>query len=183
MCVHEVKNPFPFPAIPEGSILTVPSEPVVFGPLTIEPKTDSITSIMIGDKRLPRGIRNNNPGNIERTSVRWKGMAAEQLDERFITFVAPQWGIRAIARILLGDWREGQDTIASLIEEWAPPIENNTVAYVKAVGKACGVDPWQPCDVPALLPKIIPAIIQHENGMQPYSAAVIQLGIDLERSA
>lgn len=131
----------------------------------------------------PRGIRNNNPGNIERTSVRWKGMAARQADPRFITFTAPQWGIRAIARILLGDWREGQDTIASLIHEWAPPVENDTDAYVEAVGRAAGLDPYQPADIPALLPKIITAIIRHENGVQPYSEETIQLGIDLERAA
>jgi hypothetical protein len=130
-----------------------------------------------------RGLRNNNPGNIERTSVRWKGMASVQRDPRFITFTSPEWGIRAIARILLGDWREGQNTIASLIHEWAPPHENDTDAYVRAVGRACGVDPYAPCDIPALLPKIIPAIIRHENGSQPYAAATIQLGIDLERSA
>ena len=132
---------------------------------------------------IPRGIRNNNPGNIERTSVRWKGMAADQPDPRFIRFTAPQWGIRAIARILLGDWREGQDTIASLIEEWAPSHENDTAAYVRAVGKAAAVDPYRPADIPGLLAKIIPAIVMHENGVQPYSAETIQLGIDLERSA
>lgn len=132
---------------------------------------------------MPRGIRNNNPGNIERTSVRWKGMAPEQLDSRFITFTAPEWGIRAIARILLGDWREGQNTIASLISEWAPEHENDTKAYIAAVGKACKTDPYRPCNVPELLVQIIPAIIKHENGIQPYSLELIQLGIDLERSA
>jgi len=132
---------------------------------------------------ISRGLRNNNPGNIERTSVRWKGMAVEQPDSRFITFNAPEWGIRAIARILLGDWREGQNTIASLISEWAPPHENDTEAYIKAVAKACKADPYRPCDVPKLLVPLIGAIIQHENGDQPYSPALIQLGIDLERSA
>lgn len=132
---------------------------------------------------IPRGIRNNNPGNIERTSVRWKGMAAEQSDPRFITFTRPEWGIRAIARILLGDWREGQNTIASLIEEWAPPHENNTKAYVRSVGKACGVDPYVPCDIPKLLPKMIPAIIAVECSGYKYPESIIQLGIDLERSA
>jgi hypothetical protein len=133
--------------------------------------------------KVSRGIRNNNPGNIDRTTVKWKGMAATQLDSRFITFTAPQWGIRAMARILLGDWREGQDTIASLIHEWAPPVENDTDAYVKAVGKACKVDPYAPCNIPTLLPQLIVAIIQHENGSQPYDSSTIQLGIDLERSA
>lgn len=133
--------------------------------------------------KVSRGIRNNNPGNIERTKVRWKGMAADQPDPRFITFNAPEWGIRAIARILLGDWREGQNTIASLISEWAPEHENDTKAYIAAVGKACQTDPYRPCNVPELLVPIITAIIKHENGSQPYSADLIQLGIDLERSA
>lgn len=131
----------------------------------------------------PRGIRNNNPGNIERTSVKWKGMAAVQTDPRFITFNGPEWGIRAMARILLGDWREGQNTIASLISEWAPDFENNTKAYIEAVAKACKTDPYRPCNVPELLVQIITAIIKHENGIQPYSTDIIQLGIDLERSA
>lgn len=131
-----------------------------------------------------RGIRNNNPGNIERTRVQWKGMAPDQSgDKRFIVFTGPEWGLRAIARILMGDWREGQNTIASLITEWAPPHENDTVAYIKAVGLAAGVDPYKPCDIPKLLPKIIPAIVKQENGVQPYTAEQIQLGIDLERAA
>lgn len=130
-----------------------------------------------------RGIRNNNPGNIERTSVRWKGMAAEQRDPRFITFVAPEWGLRAIARILLGDWREGQNTIASLIHEWAPPHENPTSRYVEYVGKVAGVDPYSPADIPALLPKIIRGIVAFENKGHTYPPELVQLGIDLERSA
>jgi hypothetical protein len=134
--------------------------------------------------KLTRGLRNNNPGNIDRNSIKWQGMAADQSgDPRFIVFTSPQYGIRAIARILMGDWREGKNTIAALIHEWAPPVENDTDAYVRAVGKACGVDPYRPCDIPSLLPRMIPAIIQHENGSQPYPQDVIQLGIDLEHSA
>jgi hypothetical protein len=134
--------------------------------------------------RRPRGIRNNNPGNIERNSIRWKGMAADQRgDDRFVIFVSPQWGIRAMARILLGDWREGQNTVASLIQEWAPPVENNTSAYVQAVANALGVDPYEPIVVPARLRELIVSIIKHENGQQPYPDHIIQLGIDMERSA
>lgn len=133
--------------------------------------------------KLSRGLRNNNPGNIDRNSIKWKGMSPEQLDTRFITFLAPQWGIRAMARILLGDYREGQNTIASLINEWAPPVENDTTAYIAAVGRACSVDPYSPTDIPRLLPQLIAAIIKHENGVNPYTNDIIQLGIDLEASA
>lgn len=129
------------------------------------------------------GVRLNNPGNIELTSVRWKGLAPKQLHKRFATFVAPQWGIRAIARILLGDWREGQNTIASLITEWAPPHENPTAAYIAYVAKGAGVDGLQAINVPALLPKIIAGIVAFENAGYRYPGELVQLGIDLERSA
>ena len=48
-----------------------------------------------------RGIRNNNPGNIDRNATKWQGMADKQDDPRFIVFTSPQYGIRAMARVLL----------------------------------------------------------------------------------
>lgn len=128
-----------------------------------------------------RGIRNNNPGNIERTGTKWKGMSLDQsLDHRFIVFDTPEHGIRAIARILLGDWRKGKSSIFELINEWAPPVENDTSAYVDAVAKAVGVNPFEDCNVQAVLPDLIKAIILHENGVQPYADAQIAKGIAME---
>ena len=39
--------------------------------------------------RLPRGIRNRNPGNIRRSRDRWKGLAPAQTDPAFFVFDAP----------------------------------------------------------------------------------------------
>jgi hypothetical protein len=36
--------------------------------------------------RTPRGIRNNNPGNIRRNSDPWQGLAERQGDVEFFTF-------------------------------------------------------------------------------------------------
>lgn len=36
-------------------------------------------------KALPRGIRNRNPGNIERESDRWLGMSADQSSDSLKT--------------------------------------------------------------------------------------------------
>lgn len=130
-----------------------------------------------------RGVRNNNPGNIDRTTIKWKGMSPVQSDARFITFVAPEWGFRAIARILLGDFHEGQNTVHSLINEWAPPTENDTGAYVKAVAKAVGVGIDEPFNVPAKLPQLLDAIARHENAGYRYPPDVILKGIDLEKNA
>ncbi|MGE0294720.1 MAG: structural protein [Hyphomonadaceae bacterium] len=137
--------------------------------------------------KLTRGVRNNNPGNIEK-GIKWKGLAAAQPDPRFLTFAHPKWGFRAIARILLGDFREGQNTVRSLIEEWSPQADptnkaGSTEAYVRAVAKHLNVGPDQPISVPDKLPGLLDAIARHENAGYRYDPAIIAEGIALERLA
>lgn len=127
----------------------------------------------------PRGLRNNNPGNI-RHGDKWRGLAPDQLDKAFCTFSAPEWGIRAMAVILKNyQAKNGIHTISGIISRWAPPTENDTQSYVNVVAKACGVKPTDKIVVKDILPKLIPAIIKHENGLQPYSVEVIAKGISL----
>lgn len=128
----------------------------------------------------PRGIRNNNPGNIdwiETPSKRWRGMIRKETPAeggRFAVFDSPANGVRAIAQELLLDERRGIRTIAGLVGNWAPPGENNTPAYVGAVARAAGVEADDAIDVRSYLPRIVAAIIKHENGVQPYSVDELQ---------
>lgn len=131
---------------------------------------------------VPRNVRNNNPGNIDRTTIAWQGMSAVQSDPRFIVFIAPQWGFRAMARILLGHFREGLTSVHALINEWAPPVENDTGSYVTDVASKMGVDADAPLTLPQQLLPMLKAIATHEGGC-PWPDSVVQLGIDLERSA
>jgi hypothetical protein len=129
----------------------------------------------------PRGIRNHNPGNIDRTSERWQGMAADQsADPRFVVFTAPVWGLRALAKVLLSYQRKyNLRTPAAIIGRWAPPAENDTGAYARQVAKALGVGPDDRIDLqdPDTLARIVPAIVQHENGQQPYPADLIRQAV------
>lgn len=52
--------------------------------------------------KLPRGIRNNNPGNLEWGDP-WQGLDpdGQAQDKRFVVFKDPAMGIRAIARTLI----------------------------------------------------------------------------------
>lgn len=123
-----------------------------------------------------RGERQNDPGNIDRTSIAWLGMSSDQTDPRFVGFTDPIYGIRAIGKILLSYQRiHGCGTIAKLISRWAPQSENNTKAYIAAVSLQSGINPDQPVDLTdlATLAKIITAIIHHENGEVIYSADLI----------
>lgn len=128
--------------------------------------------------RLPRGIRNYNPGNIDRVAgTRWQGQAREQKDARFVTFLEPAWGIRAIARVLItyqDKRRAGDgsriDSVREIIERWAPAHENDTEAYAKHVAKALGIGPdAESVDVYDYLTMrtLVLAIIRHENGPGP----------------
>ena len=132
---------------------------------------------------IPRGIRNHNPGNIDRTAERWQGMAADQSsDKRFVVFDAPVWGLRALAKVLLSYQRKhGLRTPAAIIGRWAPPVENDTGAYARQVAKALGVGVNDQIDLQQarMLERILPAIVQHENGQQPYPAALIAEAVRL----
>lgn len=130
---------------------------------------------------LPRNVRLNNPGNVDRTSIVWQGMSALQADPRFITFVSAQWGFRCMARILKGDYREGAVTVHELIDRWAPPIENDTSAYVIDVANRLSVGIDETLALPNSLLPLLKAIAIHEGGC-PWADSVVQLGIDLESS-
>lgn len=132
--------------------------------------------------RPPRGIRNRNPGNIRRSSDRWKGLAPLQSDPAFFVFDAPLWGIRAMAVILRNyQRRNGLKSIAQIIGRWAPAGENDTAGYAAAVGKEMGVGPREYLDLGdrSTLRALIAAIIRRENGLQPYDLDTIDLAIDL----
>lgn len=136
----------------------------------------------------PRGVRNSNPGNLRfDPSNRWQGRATleqrslDQLREReFEVFVSPEYGIRAMAVLLTTYFdRYGLNTLDRIIPRYAPSNENNTEAYIRAVSAATGFQPAQPLDLHdyATMKALVLAIIKHENGVQPYSDAVIDLGL------
>ena len=134
-----------------------------------------------GNARAPRGVRNNNPGNL-RHGAPWQGLADKQADPAFCVFTEPVWGIRALAKTLLTyHVRYGIATVEGLIRRFAPPSENNTRAYTAAVAHACSVAPLEVIDVAEYLPDLVTAIIRHENGCQPYDAATIRRAIALAR--
>ncbi len=131
----------------------------------------------------PRGIRNANPGNIDRNATKWQGMAADQSgDPRFVVFTEPKWGLRALAKVLLTYYRTHKlDTPMAIVNRWAPPSENDTLAYAGQIAKALGVARGERINVedPAVLAPLVKAIVQHENGQQPYPDDLIAEAVRL----
>lgn len=136
----------------------------------------------------PRGIRNNNPGNLRDFGLGWQGEAGRD-DAGYLIFNAhpahgrAYWGVRAMVKDLLDDHvRDGLRTVRAIIYEYAPPSDNNpTEAYIDTVTKALGVGPDAPIDLlrdRLQLGKMVRAMIRVENGVQPYSDAELDPGID-----
>lgn len=116
---------------------------------------------------LPRGIRNNNPGNIRLGPQRWEGQRNQQFDNAFVEFDSAQMGLRALMRLLLTYQRKyGLDTVESIVNRYAPPHENATDHYIHDVARSLNVKRRDALDLsrPAALGGLARAIVNHENG-------------------
>ena len=109
---------------------------------------NKVITTPVGQKKLPRGIRNNNPLNI-RKGNNWHGERAIQDDPAFEQFVSIEYGLRA-AFILLRNYIQGKppawvkyNTIDKIIRRWAPESENATQHYIDFVAKDTGIDARQ----------------------------------------
>ena len=116
----------------------------------------------------PRGLRNNNPGNIRITKDKWKGIRPVQEDKEFFQFSDMKWGYRALIRTLQNyRRRHGCQTIADFIRRWAPSTENNTGGYISRVCKEMQVPTTYVPDVEdkTTMCAFAAAISQVENGV------------------
>lgn len=134
------------------------------------------------NQQLPRGIRNNNPGNI-RHGANWQGLNpnGKEIDPYFCVFQTAFAGIRALAKVLINYKKlYGLNTVRQIISRYAPPNENQTTAYIQSVAKQLCVYPDTIIDIEerGVLTVFIKTVIRMENGIQPYSDETIQQGIN-----
>lgn len=124
---------------------------------------------------MSRGLRNNNPGNIRRSKVRYKGEVTPSRDPEFKEFSSMAYGYRAMF-VLLDTYRSryGLDTIRKMLNRYAPPTENFTNGYVRFVADYSGVMPDEVIDTRAqrdMVP-IVAAMSKIENGVAANRADV-----------
>lgn len=117
----------------------------------------------IGRSDLPRGLRDNNPGNIK-TGIAWMGKTG--VDGPFIIFKSMPWGLRALASDIANKIRlDGLTTIRQIITKYAPPDENDTARYIAAVVADTGYTADQQLPAtPEMLHRMVRAITNHELG-------------------
>ena len=120
--------------------------------------------------KIPRGIRNCNPGNIRVTKDKWQGLRTLQTDKEFFQFEEMKWGYRALIRTLQNYRKKhGCNTVADFIRRWAPSNENDTTAYILSVCKYLGIPSVFVPDVDdrETMCALAAAISKHENGADP----------------
>ena len=133
----------------------------------------------------PRGIRNNNPGNIKHGDT-WKG-EVKSTDKTFEQFKDAEHGIRAIGVLLRTyNTKYNLDTIDGIISRWAPKSENQTQNYINFVSKQLGVRPTTKLNLfnrgqiynRTALKALVNAIIRMETGYR-YPDSTIEGGLNL----
>ena len=83
---------------------------------------------------MTRGYRNNNPLNIRHNGDLFRGEVRPSKDREFKQFESMEYGYRAAFRMLRTyQTKHGCRVLADFIDRWAPPTENDTHAYLKAV--------------------------------------------------
>lgn len=129
----------------------------------------------MAEKKISRGLRNNNPGNIRRNSDVFQGEKTSS-DREFKQFKSMAYGYRAIFKILSNYYRNYKlDTIRKMIGRWAPENENNTDAYIKAVSDYAGIPADDPININdrEQMIRIVAGMSKVENGIEADMSDVI----------
>ncbi len=129
----------------------------------------------LGTCRKPKGICNNNPGNIRIGSSAWQGKipVSQNTDGAFEQFITYAYGIRAMIKNLLSYYNNGLNTLQSILYKWAPPADNNdTSAYVNFVAARTGYSPTQTLNLQnqTTRRKVVMAMAEMENGRPAVTA-------------
>lgn len=128
-------------------------------------------------KQTPRGLRNNNPGNIRINSDMFRGEVRPSRDKSFKQFESVVYGYRAMFKILQNyHTRYALTTIRQMITRWAPEKENNTAAYIEAVSDYAGISADDPININdrEQMIRIVAGMSKVENGVGAVMTDVVQ---------
>lgn len=157
-------SPFP-PAYPGRA--AVESFARGLTPITDQLKALDERIVPAGDMSQPRGLRNNNPLNIEAGAFTKSMPGYKASDGRFAVFETREQGEAAADALLMRYGMQGRNTPMKIIEKWAPAGDGNDVAgYSGSVAKALGIGPNDPIPMedPAVRRRLIDAMSAVENG-------------------
>lgn len=154
-------------------------------------------------RAVPRGIANDNGGNVLWDGkTKWIGMRPVQTDPEMVQCIAPEYGLRIVIIIARAYFARGITTIGAVpqsngkdprpgfIQTYCPPkhrlpngkvVPNNTAAYEKFVCGKMGLPATAQLQLGSrpFLRKFLAAIVEQENGIQPYGPEIFDRAMDL----
>ena len=141
----------------------------------IGPGIEGIGPVPLGSSVA--GLRNNNPFNLEfRESIQWRGQTGSA--GRFAVFDTSLNGIRAgMINIHTKMNRDNLKTVRKIITVLSPSFENPTESFIVFVAQRMGISPDQQLIFSQHIIQMSKAIIQFENGQQPFSDMELQTAL------
>ena len=115
-------------------------------------------------------------------------MAEVQADRAFVQFKSLEYGWRAAFYLLTRTYYHKYRlfTIRSIVQKWAPAIENNTQAYIANVSRLTGIGPDEPIGIPSERPArwmmVGVAMAIQENGTESLDYFAMMRGWELCRA-
>jgi len=146
--------------------LPMPEAPTVSAPVAPEKDRAGPAGPNGVTGNTPIGVRQNNPGNLRS----WGNTPTQG---GFANFGTAQEGLSAMAANLVTYYSKyGAKSINSIAEKWAPRSENDTAGYAAAISNRLGVKGADQLNLkdPAVLAKVMDAMIKQEQGYNPYGA-------------
>lgn len=130
----------------------------------------------------PRGIRNNNPGNLN--YVGQNGATLENhATPRFARFNSAFEGFAALGKQIKAYYNgtskaagyQKLQSVEDIISRFAPASENNTQGYINKLSKMLGVGRGDSLNIhdPQVLATLMNGITQIENGKNPYAPEMV----------
>lgn len=124
-----------------------------------------VKRMAVDQSGLPRGVRNNNPGNVRDTGDHWEGMVGVDKDG-FIIFSSVVYGLRCLVKVLHKYFERGENSLQQIISKYAPKKENDTGAYVRYLAGALNVSATAPLDWTTYGQNLVFKIASYEQGGQ-----------------
>ncbi|WP_440487518.1 lytic transglycosylase [Serratia ureilytica] len=130
----------------------------------------------------PRGIRNNNPGNLNYVGQNG-AMLEDHATPRFARFNSAFEGFSALGKQIKAYYNgtskaagyQKLQSVEDIISRFAPASENNTQAYINKLSKMLGVGRGDSLNIqdPQVLATLMNGITQIENGKNPYAPEMV----------
>ena len=128
-------------------------------------KMEDITTSVPNSAGKNRGLKNNNVGNIRKSSDKFKGEIQPSSDKAFKQFESRELGIRAIFVILnTYSKKYNLNTIEQIISRYAPKKDgNNTDIYIEHVETWTGIPRTKEITTQNDKMAVVKAIIRQET--------------------